>query len=360
MAYLSEQVFASLLLPLDARLSNLVQSGANMIVETQAEYLARVDEDSRYLGMSVVFYEASGVYTITNFLSLVNDGTITNKTSTFTGGITDGDFVELITESTSTEDITVAGIGTLGGYSDGDTISSGTTLNDFIKGCAQKRQSPTYSAPSVSLSVSPSGTQEIGDSVSFTLTPNYTARDAGAITSVVFTLGGTTIRTQADLTPHIDNNRIVPAGALNYGVEVHYADGAIKNDTLGDPDATGQILAGNVSGVRSITGSYYNWYEAMNPTTSVEARTMSRTFNNTFTLNTGSSSLAFTILLPPAKTLVSVIDEDALGTNLTADYVSQGTFSVDDGGGNPVNYNKYVLNIGVPYSSNHRHNVTIS
>jgi len=81
---------------------------------------------------------------------------------------------------------------------------------------------------------------------------------------------------------------------------------------------------------------------------------------NVFNLNTGNSLIRFVIALPPGVTITQVIDLDALNANITSEYVSQGTVSVLDAGGNSVNYTVYAMTQAIPYSSNHRHQVTIS
>ena len=80
----------------------------------------------------------------------------------------------------------------------------------------------------------------------------------------------------------------------------------------------------------------------------------------TFLLNSGTTLLNFYIAIPQTSSLVQVIDLDALNVNITSNYVYQGLVSVLDAGSNPTNYKLYQLTIAVPYSINHRHQVTIS
>jgi hypothetical protein len=61
--------------------------------------------------------------------------------------------------------------------------------------------------------------------------------------------------------------------------------------------------------------------------------------------------------MPSGKTLVSVIDLDALNTDITSAYINN-PFNVSDAGVTPTSYNVYTLTAGVPYTSNHRHQVT--
>jgi len=80
---------------------------------------------------------------------------------------------------------------------------------------------------------------------------------------------------------------------------------------------------------------------------------------NTFVLNTGSTEKIFTVAMPSTNSLVEVLDLDTVYANLTANYVMS-TFNVNDGGGTPVAYKIYTLSNAIPYSSNHRHQITIA
>ena len=80
--------------------------------------------------------------------------------------------------------------------------------------------------------------------------------------------------------------------------------------------------------------------------------------SNQFILNTGNTLTKFAICLPSGVTISSVIDLDALNLNITSNYVSLGTININDIGGTSRVYNLYEMNIGAPYSANHRHQIT--
>jgi hypothetical protein len=67
----------------------------------------------------------------------------------------------------------------------------------------------------------------------------------------------------------------------------------------------------------------------------------------------------FTVAVPATMSLTQVLDLDALNANITANYVLS-TFNVNDGGGTPVSYKIYTLSNAIPYSSDHRHQITIA
>jgi hypothetical protein len=98
MITLSDQLFVSLPLPDDARLTNVVLggdslNGGTIKVETKLEYLARIDYYSRYLGQEVDFLTPPGIYASEDYIAKINDGTIRNIKYSFIDGTQDPDFV---------------------------------------------------------------------------------------------------------------------------------------------------------------------------------------------------------------------------------------------------------------------------
>lgn len=261
------------------------------------------------------------------------------------------------------EDVEVVGVGEVGGWKDGDIATMGTPFTQFAKRLLQKLIPATYTAPTSSLAISVTGNREIGSTHDVSLTPAFNQNDGGAILSVVFKRDGVIIHTQSDLSVFSDLNRITQPGGNKYSVEIFYEQGPIKNDNFGNPSPAGQIQAGSTSSNASYNGLYYNWYggDTDAPVIGVEIRSLTPTFNNSFTLNTGDVNTVFIIAVPSTKNLSSVIDQDALNVDLTASYILSGTItSVPDAQGNSVTYKVYVMEISTPYSSNHRHLVTIS
>lgn len=80
---------------------------------------------------------------------------------------------------------------------------------------------------------------------------------------------------------------------------------------------------------------------------------------NTFILDTGATDRIFTVAIPATMSLTEVLDLDALNANITANYVLS-TFNVNDGGGTATAYKIYTLTNAIPYSANHRHQITIA
>jgi actin-like ATPase involved in cell morphogenesis len=81
------------------------------------------------------------------------------------------------------------------------------------------------------------------------------------------------------------------------------------------------------------------------------------TGNNTFNLNTGSTEVNYIVAIPNTESISQVLDLDALNANITSQYINN-PFNVNDAGGTAVSYKVYTMTNAIPYSSNHRHQVT--
>ena len=263
-----------------------------------------------------------------------------------------------------THNVTVAGVGTVGAVSDGDVFLQGRNLTEVLEQLVRKEVAPTYVIPTASISVSPTTTQEIGSTLTYTITPGFTQNDAGALTGVEFKKSAASIHTQSNLNAYAHTSQVVQPGSQQYLVDIDYAQGPIKNNSLGVPDATGRIMAGAVTKSTDVNGAYYHVYGSFStiPTDGVVIKANgTSTFSNTFTLNTGSVNKFMVIAIPATKTLYSVIDIDALGTDLTAQYVLDTNITtLKDGGGNDVTYKVYRLSLATPYNADHKHNVTLT
>ncbi|RKR83182.1 hypothetical protein BDD43_3384 [Mucilaginibacter gracilis] len=224
---------------------------------------------------------------------------------------------------------------------------------------------PTYTTPTAVLSSTQSTSGlEVGQTVNIPLTVAFNQNDGGAQGAMSVKKDGTQIATAS---PYTDSAVVMALTAKVYQANVAYAQGPIKNNIIGVPDATGRIAASSVnSNSLSYQGYYKIFYDAVAafPTNSATARalTNSRFSNsgNTFTLNTGTVQTKFCLILPPGKTLVSVIDQDALNLDITSQYVAS-SITVNDAAGNSVTtYTIYAMSQSIPYTASHRHNITIA
>jgi hypothetical protein len=81
--------------------------------------------------------------------------------------------------------------------------------------------------------------------------------------------------------------------------------------------------------------------------------------NNLFILNTGNVNRIYTAAMPVPNVRSLVRDLDSLNANITTDYVNN-PFNVTDAGGTNISYNVYTMTQAIPYSSNHRHEITVT
>lgn len=143
------------------------------------------------------------------------------------------------------------------------------------------------------------------------------------------------------------------------------------NDTINLSDATSIGYRVQVTDSYQTTTSSTNLVNLLNiifygPTSSIpsisgDVRLLSnRIFtdgSNPFTLNTGTTYNNFVVALPSTLELSEVLDIDALSVNITNSYIKD-TFNVLDFIGTNVSYDVYTMTNGIPYSSNHRHQIT--
>lgn len=253
----------------------------------------------------------------------------------------------------------VYGTQPFGKYLPGQTVPGAASVAEQIRDAYQNVLPPNYVAPSASLSATPSTTAYEQGSVipNISLDGNFVQNNAGPVTSISFKKNGVEVATTEDFT---DSSVAVP---VTYSVQFNYAQGDVINNLAGLPDPRGRIEAGNLVRTFSITTFLRMFYgnRATAPTTSAQVRALPQSNpanNGTYTLNTGNTDTVFAIWVPSGKTLVSVVDLDALNLVITSQY-SGSSLSVNDAGGNPVNGTLYVMSQSVPYASSHRHQFII-
>lgn len=139
--------------------------------------------------------------------------------------------------------------GSVGGLKTGDTISAGTTLDDLIKLLTQKAVPATYTQPGVTCRVSKgtaAGNYEVGTEIRTTLQGIFTKNDAGALTAIEIAKNGTAVNTGAE-SPITSDEQVFTIGdeTVSFTTKATYAEGAVKNDNLGQPSPNGHITAGS-------------------------------------------------------------------------------------------------------------------
>ena len=139
--------------------------------------------------------------------------------------------------------------GTVGGLKTGDTIDAGTDLDTLIKLLTQKSVPATYTQPAVTCRVSSgsaAGNYEVGTQITANVQGTFTQNDAGALTNIKIMKGASEVISQA-ASPVTAESQTFTLGdeTVSFTAVATYAEGAIKNDNLGQPSPDGHIQAGS-------------------------------------------------------------------------------------------------------------------
>lgn len=154
-------------------------------------------------------------------------------------------------KSKSSKEYTLNGTD-LGALSNGSKIPSGIDMDGLLGLITQKPLHPSYVDPTVSIAKSGAGSNagavEAGTSVTPILTATFNKNDAGNLTKLAI-LKGTEEVGSDTASPYTYTGAALVIGdeTVTYKAQATYADGPVKDNNLGTPDATGQIKAGTVS-----------------------------------------------------------------------------------------------------------------
>lgn len=246
----------------------------------------------------------------------------------------------------------------------GTVIGIGANLWPTIKAMLAPYTHAAYTAPTAGLSgVTAPNNFEVGQTVNIAFTTVFNQNDAGAETTMDVAKDGTLLVSVGGV---YSDSIVVALAAINYQAIAHYAQGAIKNDSNGNPDATGRIAAGSVAS-NTLT---YQGYRAMfygaaatEAATSADARALNKQLTNAgnqIVLQTGTTYNLFEVIIPNTLSITAVLD-NTTHVDITSDYVLvDGAFSVNDAAGVATTNKKYVkLNTAGPYLANHVHIITI-
>ena len=151
-------------------------------------------------------------------------------------------------KSRSTKEYTLNGT-SLGALNNGDKIPASIDMDGLLNLITQKAIAPTYTQPTVTLAKSGSGTAagsyEAGTSITPILTATFNKNDAGDLTEIKVMKGSEQVGTNAT-SPYTYTGSAFVLGdeTVTYTAQATYSDGPVKNNNLGQPDATGQVKAG--------------------------------------------------------------------------------------------------------------------
>lgn len=261
-----------------------------------------------------------------------------------------------------------------------ETIPAGTTLEDYIRLTRTTTFEPTSQNPSLGRSISGSNNREVGELLSETITLNFNRGNIlGKLVNGIWNAGiAQNPRAGLATSYSIDNSangisnsravsRVIELGSNTFNCSVSYADGPQPTNSAGANSTTLSIYpAGTISNNLTVNGFYRRFWGSVSAASSGsnDIRNLSNSaLDNSgvsFTLATGSTNSVFEIAIPATRSLVSVIDVDALNLNVTANYVLTTITTVKDAAGVDRSYKVYRMTNAGPYSSNHNHNITIA
>ncbi len=241
-----------------------------------------------------------------------------------------------------------------------DATSTNTIANSAITAALQLLSpAPVYTAPTASLTTFSPSVFEVGQTVSQTLTLDWTQNDAGRRGFWRLTKDGVTAVQGTALFPQTFNvSEPATLSTTTYQLSVNFGTGVVKNNVLGFPDTRGQITANAVTINRSYTGYYRRWIgsDSTFPTSPASIRSLglTTTLDTTNTLASQASpiyidSKFILIAIPNTKSLVSVITE--ANENLTSQF-NLSSIQIPDAGSTLRDYKLYYLETALPLNAN--------
>jgi len=136
-------------------------------------------------------------------------------------------------------------------YKDGDIIAQNTLILDVVKNMLKKQVKANYINPIVSINSIETLNVEIGETITPEFNIVYTKNDAGNIIDYSILLNDIIVfnnvtnsvlpYTAPTSTTLLDENTV-----LKYKTKIHYAEGIVKNDSLGNPDILNHITEGTI------------------------------------------------------------------------------------------------------------------
>lgn len=258
----------------------------------------------------------------------------------------------------------------IGKWSDGDTVPTHASSNERWLDAGRLQVLPIFYEPVVGISATtnPDSSTEVGTILTdITFTANFSKNDGGNPTNYKIFKDGTEILDSATVVIKKETFQLSTTPIL-FKASIDYAAGTTpKDDNLDPPNSIANtIVAGtddsNNLSYRGYRAVFYGSVATKNTTSAnVRANLTKRLENsgNTFILNTGTTNKIFQIWLPTGKDLDKVIDLDALNFEVTTSYISE-ELTVNDIGTNPITGTLYTMTASVPYTTSHRHQITIS
>ena len=245
---------------------------------------------------------------------------------------------------------------TLGKYKNGDTVPEFPTIQEQIQDIGQEAVRQTFEEPTVILNSSPNNTavNEVGTILNIDLSELFTQNDAGAKIETKFFKDG------AQLAGNLDSLTLTSLDTV-YTCLTSYGGGTgFKTDALGN-QYPNTIQPGGVISNEVIFKGYLPIYygsASTKPTSEAKIKALTKSLvdnENTFVLDTQNTNFIFCIWIADGLTLGSVIDLEAMSANITGSYVFEKNQTVDG-----ISGKTYIMEQGVPYDDNHKHEINLS
>lgn len=275
----------------------------------------------------------------------------------------------------TSKDYTLNGT-SLGALQNGEKIPEGTSIDDLLNMITQKAIAPTYNQPTVTLAKSGSGTAagnyEAGTSITPILTATFNKNDAGDLTKLAILKGSEEMGSDAS-SPYTYTGEAIVLGdeTITFKARATYEDGEVKNNNLGQPDATGQIKAGTKdSSAISFVGqrnAFWGYGAGTIESPSSDQirglvnKRLNVSANNVISVAIATGSQHIIFALPAPRTLKQVSYDD-LGDKGMLSAFAKTTVQVADarGGANGMkDYNVYVYNMSTPSAATMNFSFTI-
>jgi hypothetical protein len=268
------------------------------------------------------------------------------------------------------DSITVAGT-TWGGWKSGDVLPAGLDYNDIFLRGLRVAYPPTYKAPTASLAVTGSLYNiEAGSSLDLFSTATYTKNDGGDPTGAYFYKNGVKLNLEADILAPFEHDEALYAigdEVVEYNAIIEYGVGPIKNNTLGEPDPTGQIAAGSVStpvvrfnGQRKL---FFGFDKSILDSANIRALqndVLNPTKGMSFNINIPAGTVKVHFAYPASLGDVqSVLFKEGLNAEIRGSYTKAVVSVAGANSFTAINYNVYTFEPVSPFESNYTHIVKI-
>lgn len=251
----------------------------------------------------------------------------------------------------------------IGALSDGDTLPSDITFDEFIKLISEKAIPATYTKPALNIANNggqASGNVEAGTSITPKLKSTFTKNDAGELTAISIKQGSVVVA-DGTTTPLTYSGDAIVIGdeTITFSASATYGDAPVKKNNLGQESTENWFAGGTInSGSYSIVGKRKTFWGAgvgtiETPTSDIIRGMVNSKLNQgagtvSLKVETGSQHILFA--LPSGRTLSQVCYDD-LGDKGMLSSFTKTTVKVADvrGGENGLmDYNCYVYNLSSP------------